>query len=436
MVFTLKDSRWLITIFLIVAALIACSPTEQFAFTSENGKTDEPVALLLTWQQDPTTTMTIDWQTTPGDPAVPTLLYTEAGGEDWSEVRAEQLSFPYSGRTIHRVEITGLQPATYYHFRVGEFERQYKFRTMPDSNFEEPVVFAIGGDTRPGKWTFEPHYGPEVGNMEDLNRIALDYDVDFIVWGGDFAYADSREDRLYRWYWWFEANMNSLIDEDGRIVPVIVAIGNHETLYGRYQSADDYEETDTWRENNAVYFYNLFAFPGQPGYGVLDFGDYLSLISLDTDHTNPVDGTQTEWLRQVLTERVDVPHIFPFYHIPAFPSHRNPNGEGSVRVRENWVPLFEEFNVRVAFENHDHAYKRTFPVRNGEINPMGITYIGDGAWGRGPRSGNSQDEWYIHRFADEIHAVITTIHGTHQHFLMVNEKGDIIDEYPRTAKQR
>lgn len=75
--------------------------------------------------------------------------------------------------------------------------------------------------------------------MEDLNRVALQYDVDFVVWAGDFAYADGLEDRLHRWYWWFDSNMNSLIDWDGRVVPVIVGIGNHETLHGRFYEADD-----------------------------------------------------------------------------------------------------------------------------------------------------------------------------------------------------
>lgn len=230
--------------------------------------------------------------------------------------------------------------------------------------------------------------------------------------------------------------MNSLITEDGRVVPLLLGVGNHETLKGSYSKSEDFEQTDEWRQRNAPYFYALFAFPGQPGFKVLDFGNYLSMVALDTDHTNPVDGEQAKWLEKTLSERKDVPHVFPYYHVPGFPSHRSPEGITSTRVREFWVPLFEKYGVRAAFENHDHAYKRTYPIRDGKIHPGGITYIGDGAWGRGPRSGNSKNEWYIKKFAPEYHAVIVTIHGNHQHFLMVNDKGKIIDEFPQTPQRK
>lgn len=110
----------------------------------------EPVGMLLTWQQDPTTTMTIDWQTEPDDEAEPVLRCKKVddGDDDWREVQADQHEFPYSDRTIHRVELTGLEPDTHYRFRVGEFGRTYKFRTMPESIVDEPVAFAAGGDTR------------------------------------------------------------------------------------------------------------------------------------------------------------------------------------------------------------------------------------------------------------------------------------------------
>ncbi len=416
---------------------MSCTLLEGSA-TQQPAEHEEPYAIYLTWQQDPLTTMTIDWQTQPEDKAVTTLRYQIADSkcDVWMEVEAESFPFPYSDRTVHRVELKGLEPGTSYRFHAGEFNRSYSFRTMPETITEEPLVFAAGGDTRPAAWTFEEHYREELGlgAMEDLNRIALQYDVDFIVWAGDLAYADGREDRLYRWDWWFEANMNSLIDDDGRVVPILVGIGNHESLTSYVYRADDYEQTDAWRLENAPYFYTLFAFPGQPGYNVMDFGDYLSLVSLDSDHTSPVIGLQTEWLESVLAERTGIPHVFPYYHVPAFPSHRSPDGGVQTRVRENWVPLFEKYGVRVAFEAHDHAYKRTYPIRDGKIDPTGITYIGDGAWGRGPRSGNSRGEWYINKFAEEYHAIITTLHGTHQHFLIVNDSGEIIDEFPTTPR--
>lgn len=387
---------------------------------------DQPVGLLLTWQQDPTTTMTIDWHTEPGqiDPDKPRVRFQAVGSDEWKTAEGDSHLFPFSDRTVHRVELTGLRPGTEYRFVPHGFERIYRFRTMPP-DLSEPLVFATGGDTRHRQeW------------MERVNTVAMQYDPQFIVWGGDLAYADGREDRLYRWYEWFEANMNTLITDDGRVVPIIAGIGNHEVNGGYYFRAEGYEPTDEGRARVAPYFYSLFAFPGQPGYGVLDFGDYLSLILPDTDHTNPIEGKQTEWLESVLAERSHMSHVIPVYHVPAFPSHRDPGGRVGSSVREHWVPLFEEHNVRIAFENHDHTYKRTHPIRNGRIDPAGIVYVGDGAWGVGVREGDSRDEWYIDQFASTRHVIIVTLDGTRQHLLVVDEDAEVIDEYPRTPQRR
>lgn len=383
------------------------------------------MGLLLTWQQDPTTTMTIDWHTRVDAKARPTLCYKKVGEAEWThEVQASESRFPFAGRPIFRTELTGLEPATEYAFQVGEFGRRYTFRTMPATIDERPLIFATGGDTLAFR-----------GMLENMNKTVLTYDPDFIAWGGDLAYADGRPDYLsqLRWQWWFDSNMQTLITEGGRVVPILVSVGNHEVQGGYYRSHADYTQTDLFRSGISPYFYSLFAFPGQPGYAALDFGDYLTLLSLDTDHTNPIGGQQTEWLAQTLAERKQrgVTHILPFYHVPAYPSHRSYEGASHKAVRDHWVPLFEEYGVRVALENHDHTYKRTHPIRAGEIVPdgEGIVYIGDGAWGMITRTGESQDEWYIDQFAAEQHGIIVTLRGDRQHFLVVRHDGEILDEY-------
>ncbi len=399
-------------------AVAAADEEERPSEFTDDGKYD-PAGMLLTWQQDPLTTMTIDWNTY--EDRETAVQYRQAGDWEFSEATGETHAFPFSERTIHRVELTGLEPGTRYEFRLGDDSVTYAFRTMPENIVDQPVRFAAGGDTRHNQeW------------MENTNAQAARFDVDFVTWGGDLAYADGREDRLYRWEEWFEA-MKQLVTKDGRVIPVLAGIGNHEVVNGYYYNHDDYEQTDEWRADIAPYFFALFAFPGQPGYGAMDFGDYLSIVLLDSDHANPIEGEQTEWLEQALQERQDVPHVFPNYHVPAYPSHRSYDGGVQTRVREQWVPLFDEYGVRVAFENHDHTYKRTHPIRGGEIAKDGIVYLGDGAWGVGTRSGDSQDEWYMNKFASVRHAIIATIHGPHQHFLVISEDGDIVDEYPETS---
>lgn len=382
------------------------------------------LSLFLTWQGDPTTTMTIDWHTE--DPASEARLdYRRQGEDEWESVVSEAISFPYSGevalieRVIHRVELTDLEPDAIYEFRTQPLDI-FSFRTMP-RELDRPVRFAAGGDVQRNS------------NMQRTSREAAAYDPDFVMWGGDLAYANGLSENLQRWYEFFDAIHTTLITPDGRVIPVIVAIGNHEVEGHYLDNYPGYTQNDAWRARLAPFFYDIFAMPGQPGYKTLDFGDYMSVLLLDTDHTNPVDGEQAEWLEDRLEERQDVPHVFPLYHIPAYPSVRSPDGR-SKRVRETWVPLFEEYGVEVAFENHDHAYKRTFPLRGGQPSSDGVVYLGDGAWGVNPRPVGRDHEGgrasYLERAESVRHFILGEINGDERHFIAVDETGEIIDEFP------
>jgi acid phosphatase type 7 len=414
----------------------------------------QPSGIMLTWQQDPSTTMTIDWHTTPEDAAESVLRYKLQGSDQWTSVQASTHDFPYSDRAIHRVELTGLQPASSYRFRVGEFERAYRFETM-SLEMDRQIRFATGGDVmHDAEW------------MAQTNRQAMKYDPDFIAWGGDLAYPNARHERVERWYDFFEVIRETLIHEDGRVVPVIVSIGNHEVeqryVYRYFGRTDErrFQDTDEWRAAEAPYFYALFAFPGPRGYNVLDFGDYLSMVALDSYHTNLIAGDQINWLHETLSDRRHVPHVFPFYHVPVWASVKGLEYSNEQReVRMHFPSVFEKYGIRVAFENHDHAYKRTPPMRGGEaVGPDegGVVYIGDGAWGVSTREHvrhlradeiyyvedyditeireravieDIEDIWFLEEFASARHFILATLDGERQHFLVVDEDGNIIDEY-------
>ncbi len=387
-----------------------------------------PVAMYLSWQQDPTTTMTIQWHSE-SEMQSPELEYRRADGGQWAKVVAESRPMPYSDRYIHTVELTQLAPESYYNFRLldvdasGRHSPFYSFRTMP-ATIDKPLRIGVGGDVlHRQSW------------MEEMNRVAMRYDLDFIVWGGDLAYADGRPESVGRWYAFFDAMMNTLIEEDGRVVPVVMGIGNHEVRGGYYWrhhegGRDAYENTDAFRESIAPYFYSLFAFPGHPGYGVLDFGDYLSLIILDSHHSGPIDCVQRDWLEQTLADRQNIDFVYPVYHVPAYPSARNFNDGVNVEIREHWVPLFEQYGIQVAFENHDHTYKRTVPILSGSEDPEGIVYIGDGAWGVGERTPRTPEEsWYLHRTASMRHFILVTLQESFQDFKVISREGNLIDHY-------
>jgi hypothetical protein len=80
-------------------------------------------------------------------------------------------------------------------------------------------------------------------------------------------------------------------------------------------------------------------------------------------------------------------------------------------IRQHWVPLFERFGLNVAFEHHEHAYKRTHLLLQGSPHPAGILYLGDGSWGvEKPRKPKSPSERpYLAKSASTRHFILVEL---------------------------
>ena len=60
------------------------------------------------------------------------------------------------------------------------------------------------------------------------------------------------------------------------------------------------------------------------------------------------------------------------------------------------MPLFDKHNIDLVLEHHDHTFKRTHPMRGGEVDEKtGIAYLGDGSWGklRIPKKPEDRPTW-------------------------------------------
>jgi hypothetical protein len=385
-----------------------------------------PAGLVLTWRNDPATTMVIDWHRRESEQDEAAVIRVrEAGGAAWQDHPAARRPFPHGKGWIDRVELEKLRPATSYEFQTGGGGRVYSFMTMP-SELKQPLTFAAGGDVMHARqW------------METVNRVVMKRDPAFVLWVGDLAYADGIPGNVGRWENFLAAMCDTLITPQGRVVPVIVGIGNHEIRGGNHNDRIRGPED---RKRLAPFFYDLFAFPGQPGYGVLDFGRYLSLVVGDSGHSNPIDGKQTNWLERTLKARQDFTHVIPVYHVPAWPSAREFDNPQSVQLREHWVPLFEKYGISLAMENHDHTLKRTVPIHDGKRDDArGIIYLGDGAWGVDTREVKKAGEtWYLEKSAGARHAWIITLDRNGKKAEALAEDGSTLDvvELPLTPGRR
>ena len=378
-----------------------------------------PAAVFVTWDGNPTTSVSVDWHLLPGTD-VAAVEIRGPGIPRWTRRPGSSFAFPHSTRTVRRARITGLRPGAEYELRLGG-SRIYRYRTMP-AQLTRPISFATGGDTQAD----DARFGA-------TNRAVARRNVDFVIFGGDLAYSNGDPRLVAREEEWFETVSNTLVTPDGRLIPVIAAIGNHEVFSARDSTAATarmVSETGV-KLGDPTFYRALHAHGRDPQYGTIDVGDYLSIVLLNTGHTAAIAGAQTAWLKKTLAERGAVPHLYPIYHVPGYPSVRSFDGANSAQVRQHWAPLFDDAGVRLAFENHDHAYKRTLPIRGGQRDSAGVVYIGDGAWGAGPRpigrDQKGQPAWYLDKTASVNHGILVTLERTGARLEVIDSTGAMLD---------
>ena len=166
-------------------------------------------------------------------------------------------------------------------------------------------------------------------------------------------------------------------------------------------------------------------------YATLDFGDYLSLVLLDTGHVSKIAGEQTVWLDKVLAERTERPHLIVANHVPAYPSHREYDSEnkkgGGAGNRKHWSPLFEKHNVDFVLEHHEHTFKRSFPMKGGLVDKNGLVYLGDGSWGRLRPPIPLEKRPYLAAVNMAYHMTVHRIEGDRRFHMALTEGGRIVD---------
>ncbi len=233
----------------------------------------QPNTLFLTWQRDPTTTMTVQWLGVQGETADTSVHYAKVPGFGWNSQKPLVKPYPLTDFKVYRAELTGLLPGTDYCFRVGK-SAIYRFRTMP-AKANDTIHFISGGDCG-----VNPH---AIAN----NIQAARQDPMFALIGGDLGYDNGKSVDVSLAF--LRNYSKHMVGRNGRLIPMVTCIGNHEVDGG-------YNKPRT----KAPFFYALFdgLFP-ETGYATLDFGDYLSLVLLDTNHTSPIAGDRpTGWRRR------------------------------------------------------------------------------------------------------------------------------------------
>jgi len=362
-----------------------------------------PCHLYITMPFDPATAMIVNYHTTPpdttpGELPKSSLVYYDTvshAGKPPSAYRYVASGHSYRmphlevTRDVHWVHLTGLTPATTYYFIAGpgdntpggKYSIEYSFQTLADD--DSPYTFVVGGDI------------DTTDTSVVISRVAAKQNPTFAMVGGDLAY-DRAQYSCYRIVdKWINNWYSAMITPSGHLIPLVSAIGNHEVM----------GDFDAKHPDQMPYYNRYFPFMSadeDPGVNGVDqrltyhahiIGNSTLIILLDSGHYQPVEGVQTAWLKSTLEQYKDIPIKFAVYHVPMYPTIRSYDSNRSAVIRNNWLPLFDEYHVMIGFENHDHVYKRTKLLKAGKEDAKGTLYLGDGSWGVSTRS-VPDSRWY------------------------------------------
>jgi hypothetical protein len=232
----------------------------------------------------------------------------------------------------------------------------------------EPFQFFAFGDTRSNPDILELN----IRSMDELNPSAI-----AAINGGDLT----SEGTVSQWNDHHDALANGAPDSSvpadpsgivrqsrfrtdvsdwGDYIWYIGAFGNHDDgATDWYQNWSDYlvgQKDLGVNSTNGIYFHLVY--------------NNTLFILLDSVHPS---SAQTAWLEQILQspEGQDAKWKFAFFHHPVYPC----NGKSPFDDGLEWVELFEQYEVDIAFVNHSHTYERTCPMIGGVCADGGVIYL-------------------------------------------------------------
>ncbi len=324
------------------------NPPEPFYTPSSS-----PDRILLTWSGDPFDSRDVTWQgdtltklgslqiTGKSDPK-DTLLYTST---------SRIIKTSGGASSFFRVGIKNLKHGESYQYRVAN-----------GANWSEWYDFKIGNSTD-SSYSFI-----FIGDVQDsINGVsgelfhrayASQPNAAFIMFIGDMI------ERPHDEYWgeWFREGGKMF-----RTIPVIATPGNHEYYKGLIQKLDE-----RWMAH--------FSFPqnGPKNFlGRVCYWDYQNTryISLDSNGIQSIPSAleQRSWLKSVL-ENTHQRWIVVMMHHPIYSTSR---GRDYFYLRALFKPLFDQYNVDLVLEGHDHAYGRAAHIPNSKFkDKQGAVYVG------------------------------------------------------------
>ncbi|SOD86384.1 metallophosphoesterase family protein [Streptomyces sp. Ag109_G2-15] len=397
----------------------AAVPTQRTAPATEqvDGAYVAPFGRHLAWGNDPRTEITVSWQVPvavkdpfirigghPCDlsrkiPAEVRTLYTPAG------VGASGDRTQYY---IH-AKLTHLRPGRTYYYGVGHqgFDPAEPhllgtlgtFTTAPAH--KAPFTFTAFGDQ-----------GVSYHALAN-DSLILGQNPAFHLHAGDIAYGDpsgagKTTDTGFDSRTWDQFLYQT--ESVAKQVPWMVSYGNHDMEAWYSPNGYGGEEARWSLPDNGPDAKNL------PGVYSFVYGN-TAIISLDPNDVSfeiPANlgisgGTQTKWFEDQLKKfraSDDIDFVIVFFHHCAYCTSTAHASEGG--VRQEWVPLFDKYQVDLVINGHNHQYERTDVIKGNQVvkklpigetaysDTEGVVYVTAGAAGRSLYAFTAPDSYEGH----------------------------------------
>ena len=251
--------------------------------------------------------------------------------------------------TEHIVKLTGLSPNTKYFYNVGSSsavqagDSTYYFETSPTAGTSVPTRIWVIGDAGTGT------AGQAAVYNAYRNYTGTTY-TDFWMMLGDNAY-NSGTDAEY------QTKMFNMYPEMMRQSPLWATIGNHDGT-----SADSATQTGP--------YYDIHTFPkngeaggvasGTEAYYSFNYGN-IHVIVLDSNETSrSTTGAMMNWMKADLAN-VTATWLIAIWHHPPYTkgSHNSDTETNLIEMRQNFLPVLENYGVDLVLTGHSHSYERS-----------------------------------------------------------------------------
>lgn len=333
-----------------------------FIFLFVSNSSFAKVGKLRMMFNNSSSSMTLVWAQESGKS--PVVFYDTQTNFEQSQklIKAIIPSKNYKFKTMNTffVNFDSLKANTIYKFVIKDSEGEsqiFWFKTLPTDPSEISII--AGGDSRSNS------------DIRQLaNKMVAKLQPDFVIFDGDYSfYNNSKEWKIWLNDW-------QLTISNGRIIPIVPIMGNHER--GKVMPM-------------------IFGIPNDSYYS-LDIADIIHISVLNTNID--VTGKQTNWLINDL-KTISEKWKFVVYHKPMRP-HYSEKSEGE-DIYQAWANIFFVNKVDIVLEGDTHVNKITFPIRPSQEagsdegfirdDKNGTIYLGEGTWGAPLRPYDDAKSW-------------------------------------------